>query len=150
MNTFTIDTNNNITAFASLDEARGAVFQLSPGTRQAGRLLASQPDGRNMEQLRRGRPVHDAQPDSRTIVYGSGAISTGELRQVTIDGRRELAPFVLEGASDEIAIAPKSGRLAYALQNLDANIWRLRLDGSPRPPEKLFASVREEMDPGFA
>ena len=65
--------------------------------------------------------------DSRTIVYGGGAISTGELRQVTIEGRQTIAPFVLQGASDEIAIAPKGGRLAYVLQNLDANIWRLPL-----------------------
>jgi eukaryotic-like serine/threonine-protein kinase len=91
-------------------------------------------------------------PDSRTIVYGGGAMSTGELRQVTIDGSRALAPFALEGPSDQITIAPNGGRLAYVLQNLDANIWRLPLDrqkNSP-PPEKLFASVREEMDPAFS
>lgn len=92
--------------------------------------------------------------DSRTIVYGGGAISTGELRQVTIDGRRALAPFVLEGASDEITIAPNGGRLAYVLQNLDANIWRLPLNrtgqGNSPPPEKLFASIREEMDPALS
>jgi eukaryotic-like serine/threonine-protein kinase len=93
-------------------------------------------------------------PDSRTIVYGGGAISTGELRQVTIDGRRALAPFVLEGASDQITIAPNGARLAYVLQNLDANIWRLPLDRirqkNPHPPEKLFASVREEIDPAVS
>ncbi|HTS24333.1 MAG TPA: protein kinase [Bryobacteraceae bacterium] len=93
-------------------------------------------------------------PDSRTIVYGGGAISTGELRQVTLDGRVALAPFVLEGASDQIQISKNGARLAYVLQNLDANIWRLPLHGirkknSP-PPEKLFASVREEMDPAFS
>jgi dipeptidyl aminopeptidase/acylaminoacyl peptidase len=87
-------------------------------------------------------------------VYGGGAISTGELRQVTTDGHLALAPFALEGPSDQIAIAPTGARLAYVLQNLDANIWRLPLDrirqkNSP-PPEKLFASVREEMDPAFS
>jgi Tol biopolymer transport system component len=95
------------------------------------------------------------QPDSRTIVYGGGAISTGELRQVTTDGHRALAPFALEGASDQIAIVPTGARrLAYVLQNLDANIWRLPLVGDRQknstPPEKLFASVREEMDPAFS
>jgi eukaryotic-like serine/threonine-protein kinase len=94
------------------------------------------------------------QRDSRTIVYGGGAISTGELSQVTIDGRRALAPFVLEGASDQIAIAPNGARLAYVLANLDANIWRLPLDRIRRKnspaPEKLFASVREEMDPAYS
>jgi hypothetical protein len=68
-----------------------------------------------------------------------------------MEGCRALAPFALEGASDQITIAPHGARLAYVLQNLDANIWRLPLDrihpkNSP-PPEKLFASVREEMDP---
>jgi len=93
-------------------------------------------------------------PDSRTIVYSGGAMSTGELKQVTVDGRRSLAPFVLEGASDQITIAPNGGRLSYVLQNLDANIWRLPLDRSREknslPPEKLFASVREELDPAFS
>ena len=90
-------------------------------------------------------------PDSRTIVYGGGAISTGELRQVTIDGRLALAPFALEGASDQIVIARTGARLAYVLQNLDANIWRLPLDPkNPTPSEKLFDSVREEMDPAFS
>ena len=93
-------------------------------------------------------------PDSQTIVYGGGAISTGELRQVTIDGRRTLAPFVLEGASDQITIAPNGARLAYVLQNLDANIWRLPLgrirQKDSHPPEKLFASVRDEIDPAYS
>jgi Tol biopolymer transport system component len=89
-------------------------------------------------------------PDSRTIVYGGGAISTGELWQVTVGGNRTIAPFVLEGASDAIVIAPNGGRLAYVLQNLDSNIWRVSLGGirqeNPPPREKLFASVREETD----
>jgi serine/threonine protein kinase len=93
-------------------------------------------------------------PDSRTIVYGGGPMSTGELRQVTVDGRRGVAPFALEGASDQITIARNGARLAYVLQNLDANIWRLPLDRihqkNPPPAERLFASVREEMDPAFS
>ncbi|HTS65501.1 MAG TPA: protein kinase [Candidatus Acidoferrales bacterium] len=93
-------------------------------------------------------------PDSRTIVYGGGAISTGELRQVTTEGRRAPAPFALEGESDQIVIAPTGARLAYVLQNLDANIWRVPLARDRRkdstPPEKLFTSVREEMDPAFS
>ena len=89
--------------------------------------------------------------DSRTIVYGGGAVSTGELRQVTTDGAHRPAPFALEGATDQLAIASKGDRLAYVLQNLDANIWRVPLDqnNSP-PPEKLFASTREEMDPAVS
>jgi dipeptidyl aminopeptidase/acylaminoacyl peptidase len=85
-------------------------------------------------------------------VYGGGAISTGELRQVSIEGAQTLAPFILEGASDEIAIAPNGGRLAYVLQDLDANIWRLPLTRDANSPlaEKLFASTREEMDPAIS
>src|SRR5262244_958002 len=94
--------------------------------------------------------------DSRTIVYGGGPMSTGELRQVKVDGHDAPAPFVLEGSSDQITIAPNGARLAYVLQNLDANIWRLPLDRTRQenppqdPPEKLFSSVREEMDPAFS
>jgi Tol biopolymer transport system component len=91
--------------------------------------------------------------DSRTIVYGGGPMSTGELRQVTVDGRRELAPFALEGASDQIVTAPNGTRLAYVLLNLDANIWRLPLHHDRQknsPPERVFASIREEMDPAFS
>jgi Tol biopolymer transport system component len=81
-------------------------------------------------------------------------MSTGELRQVNVDGADALAPFVLEGSSDQITIAPNDARLAYVLQNLDANIWRLPLDingdKNPHPPEKLFASIREEMDPAYS
>jgi hypothetical protein len=81
-------------------------------------------------------------------------MSTGELRQVNVDGHDALAPFVLEGSSDQITIAPNGARLAYVLQNLDANIWRVPLDingeKNPHPPEKLFASIREEMDPAYS
>jgi len=87
-------------------------------------------------------------------VYGGGAMSTGELSQVTVDGQRTVAPFILEGASDQITIAPGGARLAYVLQNLEANIWRLVLDRDGKEnssrPEKLFASIREEMDPAYS
>ena len=107
-------------------------------------------------------PRHSAVPitsfswkaDNRTIVYGGGPMSTGELHQVTVDGHDTLAPFVLEGSSDQIAIAPNGSRLVYVLQNLDANIWRLPLyrsgDKKSDAPEKLFTSVREEMDPAYS
>ena len=55
---------------------------------------------------------------------------------------RTLAPFVLEGASDQIAIAPKSGRLAYVLQNLDTNIWRLPLDRTRTKDSPCAKAVR--------
>jgi Tol biopolymer transport system component len=93
-------------------------------------------------------------PDSRTIVYGGGALSTGELWQVSVAGDRAIAPFVLEGTADEITIAPNGVRLAYVLQNLDSNIWRVPLAGTRQknlpPPEKLFASIREETDPAVS
>jgi serine/threonine protein kinase/WD40 repeat protein len=94
--------------------------------------------------------------DSRTIVYGAGAISTGDLWQISVEGDRkpQIAPFALEGASDQITIAPKSARMAYVLQNLDANILKLPLErvpkGSATDPEKLFASIREELDPAYS
>jgi serine/threonine protein kinase len=93
-------------------------------------------------------------PDNRTIVYGGGAVSTGELTEITTDGHRAPAPFALESPSDQITFAPSGARLAYVMQNLDANIWRLPLDGVRKkdslPPDKLFASVREEMDPAIS
>jgi len=118
--------------------------------------VVPQPDGKAKALVKSPVPITSFawKPDSRTIVYGGGAISTGELWQVTIDGRRALAPFVLEGASDQITIASKGARLAYVLQNLDGNIWRVPLDAvgrkNPPSPEKLFASVREEMDPAIS
>jgi dipeptidyl aminopeptidase/acylaminoacyl peptidase len=94
------------------------------------------------------------QADSRTMIYGGGPMSTGELREVTIDGHHALAPFGLEGPPDQITISPRGGRLAYVLANLDANIWRLPLgrdaEKSSQSPEKLFASIREEMDPAYS
>jgi len=122
----------------------GATYQL---------WVVRQPNGTPKPLVKNTVPITSFawKSDSQTIVYGGGAISTGELWQVTIDGKRTLAPFALEGASDQITIGAKGARLAYVLQNLDANIWRLPLDrirqkNSPQP-EKLFASVREEMDP---
>jgi serine/threonine protein kinase len=115
--------------------------------------VVPQPDGTPKRLVRSPAPITSFawRPDSQTLVYGGGAMSTGELWQVTTDGRRALAPFVLEGASDQITIASRGARLAYVLQNLDANIWRVPLDRvgqkNSQPPEKLFASVREEMDP---
>jgi Tol biopolymer transport system component len=92
--------------------------------------------------------------DSSAIVYGGGVMSGGELWQVTVGGSRTSAPFVLEGASDEITVAPSGARLAYVLENLDSNIWRVplsrTLQKNPPPPEKLFASVREEQDAVFS
>jgi len=115
-----------------------------------------QPDGKPKLLVTSPVPITSFgwKPDSRTIVYGGGPMSTGELREVRVDGHDALAPFVLEGQSDQITIAPNGTRLAYVLQNLDANIWRLPLDRSgqknSRPPEKLFASIREEMDPAYS
>ncbi len=95
-------------------------------------------------------------PDSRTIVYGGGVISKGDLWQIGVTGdhKPRIAPFVLEGASDQITIAPSNARMAYVLQNLDANILRLPLDRtsdahSPQP-ETLFSSIREELDPAYS
>jgi serine/threonine protein kinase len=115
-----------------------------------------QPGGRPKLLVTRPVPITSFawKADSRTIVYGGGPMSTGELRQVKVDGDDALAPFVLEGSSDQITIGPKGARLAYVLQNLDANIWRLPLDingdKNPHPPEKLFASIREEIDPAYS
>jgi Tol biopolymer transport system component len=95
-------------------------------------------------------------PDSRNIVYGGGVISKGDLWQIGVEGERKprIAPFVLEGASDQITIAPKQARMAYVLQNLDANILRLPLDRVPKSDatdaEKLFPSIREELDPAYS
>jgi Tol biopolymer transport system component len=95
-------------------------------------------------------------PDGRNIVYGNGVISKGDLWQIGIEGNRkpQIAPFVLEGASDQITIAPKQARMAYVLQNLDANILRLPLGRSSKSisadPEKLFPSIREELDPAYS
>jgi serine/threonine protein kinase len=120
-------------------------------------LIAAHPAGKPKLLLTSPIPITTFawKPDSRTIVYSGGPVSTGELTEVTVDGRRALAPFAFEGASDEITIAPKGARLAYVLQNLDANIWRLplhriRQENPPPPPEKLFSSVREEMDPAIS
>ncbi len=95
-------------------------------------------------------------PDSRNIVYGNGVISKGDLWQIGVEGTRkpQISPFVLEGASDQITIAPRQARLAYVLQNLDANILKLPLGGIAKAaapdPEKLFPSIREELDPAYS
>jgi eukaryotic-like serine/threonine-protein kinase len=155
----------------ALTEGADATQDVSPAFSQDGRWLAflrweegatyalwavPQPGGKAKLLVTSPVPITSFawKPDSRTIVYGGGPMSTGELRQVTVDGRHTLAPFGLEGPPDQITIAPKGARLAYVLQNLDANIWRLPLDRnsekSSHNPEKLFASVREEMDPAYS
>jgi len=154
-----------------LTEGLDAAQDVSPAFSPDGRWLAflrwedgatyalwaiSQPGGKPKLLVTSPVPITSFawKPDSRTIVYGGGPMSTGELREVRVDGHDALAPFVLEGQADQITIAPNGARLAYVLQNLDANIWRLPLDGNgqknSRPPEKLFASSREEMDPAYS
>jgi len=155
----------------ALTEGPDAAQDLSPAFSPDGKWLAflrwedgatyalwavPQPDGKPKLLVTSPVPITSFgwKPDSRTIVYGGGPMSTGELREVRVDGHDALAPFVLEGQSDQITIAPNATRLAYVLQNLDANIWRLPLDRSGQknshPPEKLFASIREEMDPAYS
>jgi len=65
MSTFTIDANHNITAYASLDEARAAKIHNAEyfgSSQELAKLVqASHPPSRNLEQLRRSRAVHHAQ-----------------------------------------------------------------------------------------
>ena len=85
MNTFTIDATNNITAFASLEEARAAKINNAEyfgSAQELAKLAASwprQPPGRNLEQLRRGRAVR--QPSAGEEIYqpqgGGGAYLEG-------------------------------------------------------------------------
>ena len=155
----------------ALTEGPDAAQDVSPAFSPDGRWLAflrwedgatyalwavPQPDGQPKLLITSPVPITSFawKPDSRSIIYGGGPMSTGELREVRVDGHDTLAPFVLEGQSDQITIAPNGARLAYVLQNLNANIWRLPLDRNgqkdSRPPEKLFASTREQMDPAYS
>ena len=87
-------------------------------------------------------------PDGRAIVFSSGTPHSPTLYKIGLPrwewrpGKPERLAFAGEGARQP-AIS-RQGRLAYRRATLDANIWRMQLNGGlppSMPPAKLIAST---------
>ncbi len=95
-------------------------------------------------------------PDGKAIVFCSGSphsptlfrISLGTGRQA---GKPERLPFAGDGARQP-AIS-RQGQLGYVKFTIDANIWRLQVNGAlppALPPVRLIASTRLDHTPQYS
>ncbi|MEO8127544.1 MAG: DUF5050 domain-containing protein, partial [Bryobacteraceae bacterium] len=95
--------------------------------------------------------------DGRVIVFSSGLSHSPGLWQIAFSGlgwqtsKPEQLMFAGEGVLQP-AIS-RQGHLAYALMNLDVDIWKLDLDAgrpSQRPPIALISSTRIDHDARYS
>ncbi len=96
-------------------------------------------------------------PDGREIVFASGTPHSPTLYKISLSrwewrpGKPERLAFAGEGARQP-AIS-RQGRLAYRRATLDANIWRMQLNGGlppSMPPAKLIASTHLDHTPQYS
>jgi serine/threonine protein kinase/Tol biopolymer transport system component len=96
-------------------------------------------------------------PDGRAIVYSSGSPHAPALYKITFSrpgwrpGKPQRLPFGSVGARNPTV--SKQGRLAYSIATIDANIWRLELNGgrpTTKAPIKLIASTHLDHNPEYS
>jgi Tol biopolymer transport system component len=96
-------------------------------------------------------------PDGRAIIFSSGTPHNPTLQKIVLSqpGWRSSKPerlaFAGEGARQPAV--SRQGRLAYVRFTIDANIWRLRLNGerpAAEPRTKLIASTHLDHMPQYS
>lgn len=96
-------------------------------------------------------------PDGRAIVYSSGSPHGPALYKMTFSrpgwrpGKPQRLAFSSVGARNPTV--SKQGRLAYSIATIDANIWRLELNGgrpTTKAPMKVIASTHLDHTPEYS
>jgi serine/threonine protein kinase/Tol biopolymer transport system component len=96
-------------------------------------------------------------PDGRAIVYSSGSPHDPALYKIAFSrpgwrpGKPQRLAFASVGARNPTV--SRQGRLAYSIATIDANIWRLELNGAGRtikPPRRLIASTHLDHNPTYS
>jgi len=96
-------------------------------------------------------------PDGKAIVFCSGSPHSPTLYKISVSrtgwhaGKPERLAFAGDGARQP-AIS-RQGRLAYVRFTIDANIWRMQLNGGlapVAPPAKLIASTHLDHTPQYS
>jgi Tol biopolymer transport system component/DNA-binding winged helix-turn-helix (wHTH) protein len=96
-------------------------------------------------------------PDGRAIVYSSGSPHSPDLFKITFSrpgwrpGKPQRLVFATTGARNPTV--SRQGRLAYSIATIDANIWRLELNGgrpSAKAPVRLIASTHLDHNPAYS
>jgi serine/threonine protein kinase/Tol biopolymer transport system component len=85
--------------------------------------------------------------DGRSIVYASGSGPAGDLWRVSADGTAAPERVALAGKVHSPSIARSRDRLAFVRQVGDADLYALRLGGSPSP---LVQSTFPELQPQYS
>ncbi len=85
--------------------------------------------------------------DGRTIVYASGGGAAGDLWRVPADGSAAPERVELAGKVNSPSTAHSRDRLAFVRQVGDADLYGLRLGGSPTP---LVQSTFLELQPQYS
>jgi hypothetical protein len=156
MNTFTIDTNNNITAFASLDEARAAKIHNAEyfgSPQELAKLVASasHKPRRSLERFRRCGSLRRTQaseeiyrPQGRRGAHlGGGPGYVGECRE-TGDPRRAREREAEQGRTSDARPRPQPGNLPPPSALNSASSLRHRLKPLPRglPQDPIHEHTR--------
>jgi eukaryotic-like serine/threonine-protein kinase len=96
-------------------------------------------------------------PDGRGIIFCSGSPHSPDLYKIAFSrsGWRPSKPqrLVFAGTGIRNPTVSKQGRLAYSTFTIDANIWRLELNGgrpAAKPPIKLIASTHLDHTPEYS
>ena len=96
-------------------------------------------------------------PDGRAVIFSSGTPHSPTLYKLVFSrpgwhaGQPERLAFAGEGARQPAV--SRQGHLAYSRFSIDANIWRLRLNGgrpTGEPPAKLIASTHLDHMPRYS
>ena len=87
--------------------------------------------------------------DDKSIILSKYLATSGELVEISVEhGTLHKLPFGENSRSP--AIAPRGGRLAYALFSTNINIWRRDLQHPELPATNLISSSREQISAQYS